>query len=460
MFGIEFYPTPSNVIEAMLEGFSTTGKIILEPSAGKGNIVDFLKLNQASDILACESHPDLRKILATKCNVIADDFFDLTSEKISHIDAIIMNPPFSCADKHILHAWKIAPAGCTIISLCNSETLNNRHSRGRDELDKTIEANGHANSLGNCFSTAERSSDVFVSVVRLNKPGGGYDTEFSDFFLDEDPPETQANALMPFNEVRNLVNRYVSAIKLFDQQIELGIQMNSLTATFASSHISFCCTEEGKPKLRNDYKKDLQKNAWSYIFNKMDLRRHTTQGLKADINRFVEQQQNIPFTMRNIYHMLDIVIGTTGSRMDKALLEVFEKLTQHYDENRFGVEGWKTNSHYLLNEKFIMPWVTEITYRGHMGVRYGSAETVDDFVKALCYITGMNYDKCTPLSRFVSDIHCEFGKWYSWGFFEIKGYKKGTMHFKFQDQNLWALFNNNIGRIMGYPLYEHKKTGS
>ena len=458
MFGPEFYPTPSNVIESMLEGFSTTGKIILEPSAGKGNIVDFLLLNKASDILACESQPDLRKILAAKCNVITDDFFDLTSDKISHIDAIIMNPPFSCADKHILHAWKIAPPGCTIISLCNSETIDKRYSRGREELHKTIEANGHSNSLGNCFATAERSSDVYVSVVRLNKPGAGYDTEFSDFFLEEDPPEHQENAIMPYNEVRNLVNRYVSAIKLFDQQIELGVQMNRLTATFASSNISFSCTEEGKPKLRNDYKKDLQKNAWSYIFNKMDLRRHTTQGLRADINRFVEQQQNIPFTMRNIYHMLDIVIGTTASRMDKALVEVFDKLTQHYDENRFGVEGWKTNSHYLLNEKFIMPWVTEISYRGGMNVRYGSAETVDDFVKALCYITGMNYDKCTPLSHFVSNIKCEFGVWYSWGFFEIKGFKKGTMHFKFQDPDLWALFNHNIGRIKGFPLYERKKT--
>jgi hypothetical protein len=72
----------------------------------------------------------------------------------------------------------------------------------------------------------------------------------------------------------------------------------------------------------------------------------------------------------------------------------------------------------------------------------------------------MNYDKCTPLSRFVSDMKCEFGKWYSWGFFDFKGFKKGTMHFKFQDPNLWALFNNNIGRIKGYPLFEYKKTGS
>ncbi len=92
-----------------------------------------------------------------------------------------------------------------------------------------------------------------------------------------------------------------------------------------------------------------------------------------------------------------------------------------------------------------------------MGVRYGSAETVDDFVKALCYITGRNYDNCTPLCRFVSDLKYDFGVWYSLGFFEIKGFKKGTMHFKFQDPNLWALFNHNIRRIKGFPLYESIK---
>ena len=37
---IELYPTPDNVIEKMLNGESIEDKIILEPSAGKGDIVD------------------------------------------------------------------------------------------------------------------------------------------------------------------------------------------------------------------------------------------------------------------------------------------------------------------------------------------------------------------------------------------------------------------------------------
>ena len=49
------------------------------------------------------------------------------SEQISHINAIYMNPPFSNAEKHIIHAWKITPEGCEIVTLCNYATIENMH---------------------------------------------------------------------------------------------------------------------------------------------------------------------------------------------------------------------------------------------------------------------------------------------------------------------------------------------
>lgn len=36
-------------------------------------------------------------------------------------------------------------------------------------------------------------------------------------------------------------------------------------------------------------------------------------------------------------------------------------------------------------------------------------------------------------------------------------FKKGTGHFKFKDENVWALFNQNIARIKGFPLPESIK---
>lgn len=456
MFNKDFYPTPADVIEQMLYGFDATGKVVLEPSAGKGDIVDALRLHGAKDVIACEINADLKKIVQTKCRVIAEDFLTVRAEDISHIDAIVMNPPFSADEQHIIHAFEIAPPGCEIIALCNWETYNHAYNSRRRMFKYLVNEHGHISNLGNCFSSSERQTDVEIGLVKLLKPGSKGRDEFEGFFMDEEPEEMQSNGIMPYNFVRELVNRYVAAVKLFDEQMDVGIRMHNLTNTFFSGKMAFTCTSEGAPLLRNEFKKDLQKGAWKWVFNQMKMEKYTTKGLKEDINKFVEQQQQVPFTMKNIYKMIEIVIGTTSSRMDRAIIEVFDKLTSHYHDNRYNVEGWKTNSHYLMGEKFILPGMTNVDY-GYMRVRWDGwfVELVEDMVKAICYITGTNYDNIKSLYSFLQDLDKpEWNTWYDWHFFEIKGFKKGTMHFKFKDRNVWALFNQHVARIKGYPLPE------
>ena len=91
----DFYPTPNAVIEQMMMGEDFIGKTILEPSAGKGNIVDWLKKNGAGEVIACENDPNIRKLLDGKCELIANDFLTVTPDMVSHVQHIVMNPPFS-----------------------------------------------------------------------------------------------------------------------------------------------------------------------------------------------------------------------------------------------------------------------------------------------------------------------------------------------------------------------------
>lgn len=462
MFSADFYPTPQNVIEEMLSGHDLADKVILEPSAGKGDIVDFCAGAGAS-VIACENDPDLRRILQYKCKIIADDFLTVTSEQVSHIDMIVMNPPFSADERHILHAFNIAPAGCEIIALCNKSTIERPYTNERKQLVNVIETAGSWKDLGEAFNQSERRTYVEIALVRLTKPGESYSSEFQGFFLEEDPEEEQSNGLMSYNVVRDLVNRYVAAVKLYDEQLKVGEKMHNLLHSFYGESLTFTCTEKGAPKLRNEFKKDLQKAGWKFIFNAMNLQKYATRGLREDINKFVEKQTEIPFTMRNIYHMLDIVVQTTGQRMDKALVEVFDKITSHHKDNQYGLPGWKTNSHYLLTRRFIFPYVSSID-----AYRYGKqfanttytvynsdCETINDLEKALCYVTGDNYDEIKSL--YASSSNNEYGEWYECHFFRYRGYKKGTLHVEFKDEDVWAKFNQNIARIKGYPLFEGKK---
>jgi len=458
MYNPDFYPTPPEVIFDMLQGVNITDKIILEPSAGKGDIIDYLNDNGAREVIFCEVEPDLKLISQTKAKFLKSDFLDVDSSEISHIDLIVMNPPFSKDTQHILHAFNMAPPGCKIIALCNAQTYLNPYTQSRKELKLNVDTYGIFQNLGSCFADAERSTGVEIGLIILNKAGGEYSTEFEGFFL-EDEEEPQGDGIMSYNVVRDLVNRYVESIKIFDRQLEEAQKMNALTAGYFSVNIGLNITNEKAPITRGDFKKEMQKSGWAFIFNKMNMQKHSTKGLREDINKFVEQQTNIPFTMRNIYKMLYLVNATTGQRMDKAIEEVFDKCTLHYHENRHHVEGWKTNSHYLLNQKFIFPYMIDQSkwswnkYTARPSSN-GYFENIEDLLKALCHITGDNYDDFESLYNFLIRDKAEYGQWADWAYFKIKCFKKGTIHFEFKDRDVWAMFNQRVAKIKGFPLFE------
>lgn len=82
----------------------------------------------------------------------------------------------------------------------------------------------------------------------------------------------------------------------------------------------------------------------------------------------------------------------------------------------------------------------------------GNTSLIQDVVKALCYITGVNYDNTTSLYDYVSNRRMSYGAWYEWGVFRIKCFKKGTMHFEFVDESVWMKFNQSVAKKRGWVL--------
>ncbi|MDY3512759.1 DNA methyltransferase [Riemerella phage vB_RanS_GDF21] len=89
IFNQDFYPTPREVLDLM--ELDVNNKIILEPSAGKGNIIDYLKEYGAKEVLFCEINKDLAEICKTKANQIGTDFLELKPEAVAGVEAIIVN---------------------------------------------------------------------------------------------------------------------------------------------------------------------------------------------------------------------------------------------------------------------------------------------------------------------------------------------------------------------------------
>ena len=512
----DLYPTPLDVIETMCFGLDLRGKTVLESSAGFGDIVDFCAGSGAS-VLACEIVPELRDLLSQKdCRIIGEDFLNVQSDEISHIDFIIMNPPFSADEKHITHAWEIAPEGCEIVALCNYATLKNDYSRGRKILGQIVKNYGTSENLGNVFQNAERETAVEIGLIRIFKPKTGSDHDFSEYFSDEaDDEEQQFNGLIKHSYVREIVQRYVSAVKQYDVIVDKSVELNqtiSAVSAYGFKDLTVSVSKESAQITKETFVKELKKSSWRFVFSKLNMEKFVTVKVRQDLNVLIEKQGAIPFTMKNINLAVSALVQNSSNYMDQSLLQVFDNLTQYYHENRFGVEGWKTNSHYLINKKFIHPRVSNFDFSGRLSISHGrTADEFDDLLKALCFITGQNFDTKMTLRDRVTQYYylrhpngeylkssyyrslegvsytdnfdgrrhafkdeleakkfaekhsgynyqieypVEWGKWFDWEFFEVRLYKKGTGHFKFKDEKVWELFNCNVARIKGFPLPE------
>lgn len=478
-YNADFYPTPVEVIERMMMDEDVAGKVVMEPSAGKGDIVDWLKRAGAKEVIACETDPYCQRLLAGKCRMVGDDFLKVTREQVSHVQMIVMNPPFSRGVEHIQHAWEIAPAGCVIVALCNHANFGSYRTQQTKVLDEVIQDNGYRESLGCCFRNAERMTGVEVELIKLFKHGEGA-SEFDGIAmgnLDADAMDANTeDGLVQYNFIRDLVNRYREAVGLFDNAMETARAINAV-ANFPTeglpkewaeckgplpivfeAHRYDRDNQRTGPVTHAEYRKELQKYYWKIIFRKMNMEKYATTKLKEDINRYVENNTHRPFTMANIYKVLNIVVQTNGQRMQKAIEEAFDLICSLSAENSTAGETWKTNANYMVNRKFIVDYITADPYTWnwtYLNVRNsysGNLGKIEDICKALCFLTGRNYDEIGSLYTRVSQGQLAWGTWFEWGFFRCKGFKKGTMHFEFLDEEVWWKFNQTVAKERGWSI--------
>lgn len=107
----DFYPTPKDAFDRFWQADKENWKdnsIVLEPCAGDGNIISYLKeVCPKLRIVANE----LDKTHENKLNNSGADnivFFDFLNKKPSYYDVIITNPPFSLAQEFIETSLKQA----------------------------------------------------------------------------------------------------------------------------------------------------------------------------------------------------------------------------------------------------------------------------------------------------------------------------------------------------------------
>lgn len=171
-----FFPTPVPLIERMIELADIEKEhSILEPSAGKGDILDTIKAlypDANLKLYACEVHSTLREILKLKdYSLIAADFLELNTPKF---DRIVMNPPFENGQDidHVTHALKLLKPGGRLVSIMGEGTFFRQFKKDSAFRELLKEKNAYVSEpLDEAFKNAFNSTGVRVRIVAINVDG-------------------------------------------------------------------------------------------------------------------------------------------------------------------------------------------------------------------------------------------------------------------------------------------------
>lgn len=275
---VGFYPTPPELVKKMIEDVNwNLVRNVLEPSAGKGNIVygilerlydsRWTRHYSGNDfggvkIDCAEIDPNLRAILeytfmgknaeqyrekvreyerlryedrtesikiehqnaekleriynSGAVRIVADDFLNFSTYK--RYDLIVMNPPFENGAEHLIHAIRLLEeGGGEIICLLNAETIRNPYSNVRKTLAKKLEKYGAIiYYLQNQFSGAERKTDVEIAMVKISIPRKDRDSIFFEALRKAEEVKKEKNPekeVISSDPIQQMIDLYNFEIK-------------------------------------------------------------------------------------------------------------------------------------------------------------------------------------------------------------------------------------------------------
>lgn len=478
-----FYPTPKNLIEKMLSGLDFKMiKSILEPSAGKGDIVDELRKKEqlysstynkfSFDIDCIEIEQNLQYILKGKnYRVVHNDF--LTYNTMKEYDLIIMNPIFSNGCKHLLKALEMQKRnGGAVVCLLNAETLKNPCTNDRQYLQRKLtEYNAKVEFIQDAFMDAERKTAVEIALIKVQLP----EVQRQSFILDglqkaqqqrEIETETESTQLIDSDFFKAIVNQY-------NLEVEAGIKL--IKEYYAMK--PFILSEFGKDKETcetiqtggcilqmdiignrdkynnelsiNNYIKEVRGKYWSALFKNPKFVGQLTNNLQRDLYNKVEELKDYDFSLFNVYQLKIDMQKNLVKGIEDTIITLFDELSYKYhwynetSNNIHYYNGWKTNKAWIINKKVIIPLKAYDDYftDRFRPTHYDIIEKLQDIEKCFNYLDG-GLTEAVNLEESLKFAE-EYGetKNIQLKYFTVTFYKKGTCHIVFNDDELLKKFN-------------------
>ena len=510
-----FYPTPDFLIEKMVEKVDwQCVNYILEPSAGKGNIIQFLedkkdasryswrykgdydikKIISYDKIYAIEKEIILRECFLYKfedVTVIDSDF--LMYSGTHQIDLIIMNPPFSEGVYHLLKAIHVLYSG-QIVCLLNAETIKNPYSKERKELVEQLnKLQADIEYISGAFEYAERKTKVEIALIYIDKRKNLED-DFVLYELEEEIKQNniekniekninkEENQIMRKDEIHNIVveynkkrdylqrviMEYYQRYKIINSYLSLQIK-GEKTKTLSYDDINKTGKEFILSEMRNmlnEIQQELKQEYWNKVLELDCLYKYVCSNDKKEIQYRFDRLKEMEVNENNIRQFIVNIINHYPQIVKKNIVKMFQSLTKYALNDRYRdrqeylksihyFNGWKTNKAYKINKKVIIPMYLYDSSWGKMELNWYQHERYfnlfNDLEKVLMFVSGIDIPQYSGAAMKISEIIKQGRtKNIETYFFYVTVYKKGTCHITFKDEDVLRKFNIEACKGLGF----------
>lgn len=480
---IDFYPTPRPLIDQMLAGIDMDKLgAVLEPSAGKGDIVDALSEKAEIrryrggplDVDAVEINENLQHVLrGKKIRVIHDDF--LTFQTFKRYSLIVMNPPFSAGDKHLLKALDMQQHGGDVVCVLNAETLRNPCTNTRKDLVRRLaECGATVEYIKDAFLHAEERTGVEIALIKVSIPAAQQESDIlaglrHEERYDEEAPRMQS--VLPGEFLRRIVAQYNFEVRagaklISEYEAMAPMMLTALKESEYNKPIIKLTVGDYDSCLINQFVARVRSKYWEALFGSDEFRALLTSNLRNEFMERLNELKDYDFSEYNILQIRLEISRHMCKSVEDTILALFDDLSHKYhwlDETSKNIHyfnGWKTNQAYKINQKVIIPLHAFDAYDRHFRPDYRCSEELSDIEKVLNYLD----DGRTDTSGSIYDI-MEFAKRSGQTknirlkHFDVTFYKKGTCHIVFRDPDLLKKFNLFGSQRKGWlpPLYGKAK---